>query len=311
VPVVIYHFKASGRSNWHLAAPAIAKVDSARAAGQDVKATMYPYPASGNNLSSCIPDWVHADGKLLERLLDPTLRDRVRREMTDAAPGAPVFCQHNPPSAYQIGGFEKPEWTRFQGMRLDAIAKALGMSWADAIVELTIGEKNRLGKITFGMSDQNVAAMMARPWVVIGSDAGGYDPDSSTALVHPRSYGTYPRVLGKYVREDRVLTLEDAVRKLTWSTAQILGLRDRGMVKEGLVADLVVFDPATIGDRATFEQPHQLAVGVRHVIVNGVPVWRDGSHTGAKPGRALRGPGWEGSPAERPRFSASTSRAPT
>jgi N-acyl-D-amino-acid deacylase len=294
VPVVIYHLKAAGRVNWHLAAPAIARIDSARAAGQDVKATMYPYPASGNNLSSCIPDWVHAEGKLLERLRDPALRPRIRREMADLAPGAPVFCQHNPPGAYQIGGFRREDWAAFQGRRLDAIAAALGLDWVDAVIELTLGEENRLGKITFGMSDANVAAMIARPWVVIGSDAAGFDPDSSTALVHPRSYGSFPRVLGRFAREDGVLTLEDAVRKMTWSTAQILGLRDRGLVKEGMMADLVIFDPATVIDRATFERPHQLSEGVRDVWVNGVAVWRDGRHTGAKPGRALRGPGWDG-----------------
>ena len=295
VPVVIYHFKASGRINWPLARPAIAKIDSARAAGQDVKATMYPYPASGNNLSSCIPDWVHADGKLLERLRDPSLRPRIRKEMADLTPGAPVFCQHNPPEAYQIAGFQTPEWKQYEGKRLDAIAKGLGKDWIDAIIELTLGENNRLGKITFGMSDENVALMISQPWVVIGSDAGGYDPDTTTALVHPRSYGTFARVLGKYAREDRVLRLEDAVRKMTWSTAQILGLRDRGMVKEGMYADLVIFDPATVIDRATFEKPHQLSAGVRDVFVNGVAVWRDGRHTGARPGRALRGAGWEGS----------------
>lgn len=293
VPVVVYHLKASGQVNWHLAAPAVAKIDSARRAGQDVKATMYPYPASGNNLSSCVPGWAHADGKLLENLQNPGLRDRIRREMTDRAPNAAVFCQHNPPSAYQIGGFTKPEWQRFQGWRLDAIAKALGKDWMDAVIELTIGEANRLGKITFGMSDANVAMMIRRPWVVIGSDASGYDPDSSTALVHPRSYGSFPRVLGKYARDEQLFTMEEAVRKMTWSTAQILGLRDRGMIKEGMAADITVFDGATVIDRATFERPHQLSEGVRHVFVNGVQVWKDGAHTGAKPGRALRGPAWQ------------------
>jgi N-acyl-D-aspartate/D-glutamate deacylase len=136
--------------------------------------------------------------------------------------------------------------------------------------------------------------MIARPWVVLGSDAGGFDPDTTTALVHPRSYGTFARVLGKYAREDHVLTLEDAVRKMTWSTAQILGLRDRGMLKEGNYADIVIFDPAVIIDRATFEKPHQVAAGVRDVFVNGVAVWRNGKHTGAKPGRAVRGPAWDG-----------------
>lgn len=294
VPVVVYHLKASGRVNWPLAAPAIAKLDSARAAGQDVKATMYPYPASGNNLSSCIPDWVHADGKLLENLRNAELLPRIRREMADMSRGAPVYCQHNPPEAYQISGFKLPQYAAFQGKRLNEIARSLGKDWTGTIIQLTIDEENRLGKISFAMSEENVARMIARPWVVIGSDAGGFDPDTSTALVHPRSYGTYPRVLGKYVRQDGVLTLEDAVRKMTWSTAQILGLRDRGMIKEGMFADLVIFDPATVIDRATFEQPHQFSVGVRDVLVNGVAVWRDGEYTGAKPGRALRGAGWTG-----------------
>jgi dihydroorotase/N-acyl-D-amino-acid deacylase len=291
VPVVIYHLKASGRVNWGLAGPAIAKIDSARNFGQDVKATMYPYPASGNNLSSCVPDWVHADGRLLENLAKPELRDRIRQEMSDLTPGAPVYCQHNPPEAYQVQGFKRPENAAYQGQRLDAIARAMGVDWMDAIIRLTVDERNVLGKISFAMSDENVARMIAQPWVVIGSDAGGFDPDTTTALVHPRSYGTYPRVLAKYVRRDSVLRLEDAVRKMTWSTAQILGLRDRGLVKEGMFADLIVFDPAHITDNATFERPHQLSTGVRHVLVNGVAVWRDGRHTGATPGRALRGPG--------------------
>ena len=293
VPVVIYHFKASGRTNWPLAAPAIAKVDSARAAGQDVKATMYTYPASGNNLSSCIPGWVHADGKLIERLQDPALLPRIKAEMTNNAPTAEQYCQLNPPEAYQISGFKKkPEWKKFEGLRLDAIAKGLGMSWADAIIQLTIGENNALGKVTFSMSDANVAKMLSRPWVVVGSDAGGYDPDTTTDLVHPRSYGTFARMIGKFVRQDSLFPLEEAVRKMTWSTAQILGLRDRGMLKEGMMADIVIFDPATIIDKATFEKPHQLSVGVRDVFVNGVAVWHDGKHTGAKPGRALRGAGY-------------------
>jgi N-acyl-D-aspartate/D-glutamate deacylase len=144
------------------------------------------------------------------------------------------------------------------------------------------------------MSDANVSAMMSRPWVVIGSDAGGSDPDTTTALVHPRSYGTFTRVLGKYARDERLFTLEEAVRKMTWSTAQILGLRDRGLLKEGSFADIVIFDPATVIDKATFEKPHQLSVGVRDVFVNGTGVWRNSKHTGATPGRAVYGPGWDG-----------------
>jgi dihydroorotase/N-acyl-D-amino-acid deacylase len=299
VPLIIYHFKASGRVNWPLAGPAIAKIDSARAAGQDVTATMYPYPASGNNLSACIPGWVHADGKLLENLQNPALRDRIRKEMADLSPGVPAYCQHNPPEAYLIAGFKRPDWKQFEAARLNAIAAVLKKDWVDAIIELTIGEKNGLGKITFGMSEPNVAMMLRQPWVVIGSDAGGYDPDTTTALVHPRSYGSFPRVLGKYARTDSVLTLEDAVRKMTSATAQILGLRDRGLLKEGMFADIVIFDPATVIDNATFEKPHQLSSGVRDVFVNGVGVWRDGKHTGATPGRALRGLGWTGQAGKR------------
>ena len=294
VPLVIYHFKASGRINWPLAGPAIAKIDSARAAGQDVTATMYPYPASGNNLSACIPGWVHADGKLLENLQNPAFRDRIRKEMADLSPGVPAYCQHNPPEAYLIAGFKRPDWKQFEGTRLNAIAAVLKKDWVDAIIELTVGEKNGLGKITFGMSEPNVAMMLRQPWVVIGSDAGGYDPDTTTALVHPRSYGSFARVLGKYARTDPVLTLEDAVRKMTSATAQILGLRDRGLLKEEMFADIVIFDPATVIDNATFEKPHQLSSGIRDVFVNGVGVWRNGKHTGATPGRALRGPGWNG-----------------
>jgi dihydroorotase/N-acyl-D-amino-acid deacylase len=298
VPVVAYHFKASGRVFWPLAAPALAKIDSARAAGQDVKATMYPYPASGNNLSSCIPGWVHADGKLLERLQDQSLRARIRKEMSDLSPGAEIYCQANPPEAYQIAGFKLPELKTYEGKRLSEIASALKKDWMDAIIDLTIREQNKLGKITFGMSEENVSKMLSRPWVVIGSDAGGYDPDTTTELVHPRSYGTFARVLGKYARDDRLFTLEDAVRKMTWSTAQILGLRERGMLKQGMFSDIVIIDPNTIIDKATFAQPHQNSVGVRDVFVNGVAVWKDGKHTGATPGRALRGAGWDGGAAK-------------
>lgn len=294
VPVVIYHFKASGQRNWPLAAPAIAKLDSVRAAGQDVKATMYPYPASGNGLSACIPGWVLAEGKLLERLQDASLKARIRREMSDVSPGAATYCQANTPDAYQISGFKTAEWKPFEGKRLNEIAASLKLDWIDAIIALTIGEKGTLSKVTFGMSEPNVAAMLARPWVVVGSDAGGSDPDTTTALVHPRSYGTFARILGKYVRTDGVLTLEDAVRKMTWSTAQILGLRDRGLIREGSFADIVIFDPATVTDNATFTKPHQLSTGVRDVFVNGVAVWQNGKHTGATPGRTVYGPAWDG-----------------
>lgn len=293
VPVIVYHLKAAGRRNWPKAPRMVAKIDSARAAGQDVIATMYPYAASGNTLASCFPDWAAADGKLLANLADPAMRARIRAAMTDTAPGAPDYCQRDP-GAVLVQGFRRAEWQRLNGLRIPAMAEALGKPWPDAVIDVVLAEENRLGKITFSMDEANVAMQLRRPWVVIGSDAGGQDPDSARGLTHPRAYGTYARVLGKYVRQDSVLTLEDAVRRMTGATAQALGLRDRGLVREGLYADLVVFDPATIADPATFERPHQLAVGVRHVWVNGVAVWRDGRHTGATPGRVVRGRGWSG-----------------
>ncbi|GLC23702.1 N-acyl-D-amino-acid deacylase family protein [Roseisolibacter agri] len=293
VPVIIYHLKAAGRRNWPKAPRMVAKIDSARAAGQDVIATMYPYAASGNTLASCFPDWAAADGKLLANLADAAMRARIRAAMTDTAPGAPDYCQRDP-GAVMVQGFRKAEWQRLNGLRIPAMAEALGKPWPDAVIDVVLGEENRLSKITFSMDEANVAMQLRRPWVVIGSDAGGQNPDSARGLTHPRAYGTYARVLGKYVRQDSVLTLEDAVRRMSGATAQALGLRDRGLVREGMLADLVVFDPATVSDPATFERPHQLAVGVRHVWVNGVAVWRDGRHTGATPGRVVRGPGWSG-----------------
>ncbi|MEO7454943.1 MAG: amidohydrolase family protein, partial [Gemmatimonadaceae bacterium] len=292
VPVEIYHLKAGGRRNWPKAAAAVAKIDSARKAGQDVGATMYPYPASSNSLGACIPAWASANDKLLENLRDAAKRARIVREMSDTTPGASQGCVLDGPSAIMVVGTTKPEMRKYEGWRLDRIAADRGKPWAEALVDVVLAEEARVGKITFSMSDANVAMQLARPWVIIGSDAEAHDPETATGQTHPRAYGTYPRVLGKYVREEHVLTLEDAVRKMTSATATLLGIRDRGLVREGMFADLVVFDPATIIDRATYERPHQLATGVDVVMVNGVAVWRAGAATNAKPGRALRGPGW-------------------
>ena len=294
VPVEIYHLKAAGRRNWPKAAAMVAKIDSARRAGQDVGATMYPYAASGNNLSACFPPSWAENGRLLANLRDPATRARIVREMTDTSAGAADYCQRSGPATYMVTGFQRPELERYEGKRLDEIAAMMGKPWAEVVVELTLAEEDKLDKINFSMSEENVAMQLRRPWVIIGSDAGGVNPDSAQGLVHPRAYGTYPRILGKYVREEGVLTLEDAVRKMTSAVAQRLSLRDRGLVREGAFADLVVFDPATVADRATYPQPHQLSVGVRDVYVNGVAVVRGGKHTGAPPGRVVRGPGYEG-----------------
>lgn len=290
VPVVVYHLKASSRPNWPKAALAVAKIDSARRAGQDVTATMYPYSASGNSLSSCLPDWVPAEGRFFDNLRDSTLRARIVREML--AGEESDGCASDGPEAMMVVGFRADSLRRFEGLRLNQIADSLGRDWANALVDLVLAENNRLSKLNFRMLDENVAMQIAQPWVVIGSDAGGHNPETAQSLTHPRAYGTFPRVLGKYTRDEGVLRLEDAVRKMTSATAQILRVTDRGLLREGMFADIVIFDPATVADRATYVEPHQLSVGVQHVWVNGVQVLRDGVHTGATPGRALRGPGW-------------------
>jgi dihydroorotase/N-acyl-D-amino-acid deacylase len=290
VTLDIYHLKASGGpKNWAKAAGMVAKIDSARASGLDVAATMYPYAASGNGLSSCFPDWVAENGKLLPNLRDPAIRARVVAEMTASGSCDPVRSV-----AIAIMGYKKPELNKYEGWRLDQVMKDMNKSAPEAVIELTLAEEGQLGKINFSMTEENVAMQLKRPWVVIGSDAGGQNPDSAQGLTHPRAYGTFPRVLGKYSRTDGLFPLEEAVRKMTGATAARLKLRDRGLLREGMYADVVVFDPATIIDKATFDKPHQLSVGVKYVLVNGVPVLSEGQHTGAKPGRVVRGPGWTG-----------------
>ncbi len=268
VPVEIYHLKAAGRRNWPKAAAAIAKIDSARAAGLDLQADMYPYVAGGTGLAACIPPWASADGKLLENLRDSSTRARITAELLSERTDWENLCSLATPAGVLLAEMKKPENSRWVGKRLADVA--------------------------FLMSEDNVALQLRQPWIKIGTDAGGYDPDSVRARgpVHPRSYGTYPRILGRYVREQRVISLEDAVRKMSGPVATRLSIRDRGVLAQGFYADVVVFDPATIIDRATFEQPHQLSTGVQYVFVNGVAVVSNGRHTGAKPGRLVRGPGY-------------------
>jgi dihydroorotase/N-acyl-D-amino-acid deacylase len=291
VPVEIYHLKAAGPKNWAKAPAMVAKIDSARNAGQDVGATMYPYSASGNNLSACIPQWASADGKLMANLKDSATRAKIVHEVADTGPGSADLCQ-GLADRIMVVGLVTPAYKQYDGWRMDKIAAAMNMPWNDALVTLVIAEDNKLGKITFSMTEENVSMQLARPWVLIGTDAGGSDPDSSHDIVHPRGYGSYPKILGRYVREQHLLTLEDAVRKMSSGPAARLSLFDRGVIREGMFADLVLFDPATVIDKATFEKPHQLSVGILNVWVNGVMVVHDGKPTGAKPGRALRGPGW-------------------
>src|SRR3982751_3187005 len=218
-----------------------------------------------------------------------TTRARIVREMSD--PSGTPYCQVEGPTSYMVADLRKPENAKYEGKYLSDIAAEMKIPWPDAVVALMLSEDRDPSKINFGMSEDNVRMQIQRPWVVIGTDAGGYDPDSTTRVVHPRAYGTYPRILGRYVREEKLLTLEDAVRRMTGAVAARLGLRDRGLLREGMFADIVVFDDKTIIDLATPEKPHQISRGVEQVFVNGVQVLRDGKHTGATPGRVLKGSG--------------------
>ena len=294
VPVEIYHLKAAGVRNWPKAAQVVAKIDSARAAGQDVATDQYPYVAGQNNLSSCIPPWAHADGKLLDRLRDPATRARVRTEMVSQHATFESLCLAAGPAGIEVVGFTVDSLRKYEGKRLADIAQARHEEWPDAVMSLTLAEQNKLGQVIFIASDSNVAMQVRQPWMKFGTDAEAFDPDSAKIATHPRAYGTYPRILGRFVREQHILTLEDAVRKMTSAVAGRLSIPDRGQIREGMYADVMVFDPNTIIDRATYEKPHQLSEGVKFVFVNGVAVVSDGRVTGARPGRIVRGPGWKG-----------------
>ena len=295
VPVEIYHLKAAGVKNWSKAARAVAKIDSARAAGQDVSADMYPYVAGGTGLAACIPPWATADGKLLANLKDPTTRARIKDEIVRGVGDWENLCVQATPQGVMLAGVADSSLKQFEGKRLAEVAAMQKKSWVDALIDFIVADQARTGMVVFLMKEENVAMQLRQPWIKIGTDADGWDPDSAKGVVvHPRTYGTYPRILGRYVREQHVIPLEDAVRKMTSAVANRLSIRDRGLLREGMYADVVIFDPATIIDNATFTDPHRLSTGVRDVLVNGVAVLRDGRHTGAKPGRAVRGPGWTG-----------------
>jgi dihydroorotase/N-acyl-D-amino-acid deacylase len=294
VPVEVYHLKASGPRNWPKMVRAIARIDSARAAGQDVQANMYLYIAGGNNFSSCIAPKYAADGKLLDNLRDAALRPQIKRDLLDENAGYENLCLIAGPNNVMVTGFRRPEYRPYEGKRLDEIARGLGKDWADALIDLNIAENGQLGEILFLMSEDNVKLQLRQPWMKFGTDAGALDPATARGMTHPRAYGNFTRLLSKYVREERVLTLEDAVRKASSAVATRLSLNDRGVLKEGMKADIIVFDEKTVRDLATFESPHQLSVGMKYVLVNGVPVVSDGVHTGAKPGQVVRGPGWTG-----------------
>ena len=293
VPVEIYHLKAAGKANWHKASEEIAKIDSARAAGLDVQADMYPYTAGSTGLSACFPPAASEGGKLQERLETPAERAKIKAEVEHQTSDWENLCTQAGPEGVLLVGFQNDANKKWAGKRLSEVAQAMGTDWVTAAMDLVASDSSRVGTVFFLMSEENVKLQLRQPWIKIGTDAGGMDPDSAKArgqLTHPRAYGTYPKILGQYVREEGVLTLEDAVRKVSSAVATRLGIADRGVLRPGFYADVVVFDPRTIADRATYEDPHQISVGVKHVFVNGVEIVRDERPTGAKPGRVVWGP---------------------
>jgi N-acyl-D-amino-acid deacylase len=295
----IYHFKAAGRDNWPKMQQAIAKVEAARAAGIDVSANMYTYTAGATGLDAAMPPWVQ-DGGLdawIKRLQEPATRARVVAQMR--APGKDwenLLYAAGSPDKVLLVGFDKENLKPLTGKTLAEVARMRGKSPEETAIDLVIEDHSRIGTVYFLMSEDNVKLGLQQPWVALGSDEGSYVPEGVFLKFqpHPRAYGNFARFLGHYVRDEHVTTLADAIRRLSALPAQNLKLRDRGELKVGDFADIVVFDPATISDHATFDKPQQFASGVRDVFVNGVQVLKNGEHTGAKPGRVVRGPGWEG-----------------
>jgi len=294
VPIEIYHLKAGGRRNWHKAAQAVSKIDSARAAGIDIQANMYPYTAGGTGLTACFPPWASADGKLFDNLADPDIRLKIRSEIENQTTEWENLCTLATPEGVLLLGFNQPDNQRYSGRYLSDISEELGKDWIDTAFDLVLAERQRLGTIYFMMSEENVEMQIAQSWMKFGTDAGGIDPKNARGLTHPRAYGTFTRILGKYVREQQATTLEEAVRKMSSAVATRLHIKNRGLLKEGFFADIVVFDPNTVSDHATYDNPHQLSTGVHYVFVNGVPVVSEGEHTYQMPGRPVYGPGWNG-----------------
>lgn len=294
LPVEIWHLKAAGKANWGRMPQIVARIDAARAAGVDISANTYAYTAWFNTFSAFIPPWAHdgGDEKLIARLKDPATRTRIRQDMLNPKSGWDNEWQEIPgPDAIQIAVVQNPELVPLQGKRLSEVAAMWKEDPIDALCDILIKDKAFTDVAVFGMDEPDVVLALKQPWVSIDNDSQGASPDGLLGKEHPhpRAYGTFPRILRKYVREEHALTLEDAIRKFSALPAQRMRFTDRGVLKQGMWADVVIFDPATIRDLATFEQPNQLSQGMDYVLVNGVPVVAEGKMTGALPGKVLRG----------------------
>jgi dihydroorotase/N-acyl-D-amino-acid deacylase len=295
IPVEIWHLKAAGKRNWGRMPEIVSRIERARAAGVDVEADTYAYPAWFNSFSAFVPPWVHdgGDGKMVARLKDPATRGRIRKDMeADSSGWDNEWLEVPGPEAILVSVVQNPKLLSLQGKTIAEIAKAENKDAIDTIFDLLIQDPG-MSVAVFGMSEQDIAYALKQPWVSIDNDSQGTAPDGALGQEHPhpRAYGTFPRILRKYVREDKLLTLQDAIRKFSALPAQRMRLTDRGVLKQGMWADVVIFDPATIRDLATFENPNQLSVGMEYVLVNGVAVIERGKMTNALPGKVLRGSG--------------------
>jgi N-acyl-D-amino-acid deacylase len=294
----VYHLKAAGSNNWHKLDAAIAKIEAARSSGLRITADMYTYTAGATGLDAAMPPWVQEGGytEWRKRLLDPEIRARVLREMvTPANDWESLFLAAGSAQRVLLVGFKNPKLKPLTGRTLAEVAKLRAKSPEETAIDLVVEDGSRVGTIYFMMSEENVRKQIQLPWVSFDSDAASLAPEGAflKSNPHPRAYGNFARLLGKYVRDEQVIPLQEAIRRLTTLPASVLQIERRGALQPGFFADVVVFDPASIQDHATFEQPHQYATGVAHVFVNGTQVLKDGEPTGKKPGRVVRGPGWK------------------
>ena len=297
IPVEIWHIKVAGKENWGHMPDIVAKINSARAQGIDVTADTYAYTAWFNSFSAFVPPWAHdgGDAKLIERLKDPAMRSRIRKDMLTPSRDWDNEWQEIPgPESVLIGVVHNPELLPLQGKTLADVAKMWNKDPMDSLFDLLIADKAATDVAVFGMSEPDVVLALQQPWVSIDNDSSGTSPEGILGQEHPhpRAYGTFPRILRKYVKDEKKLTLEDAVRKFSALPAQRMRFTDRGVLKAGMWADIVIFDPQTIRDVATFDNPNQLSKGMDYVLVNGIPVIEQEKMTGARPGKILRGSGY-------------------
>ena len=295
----IYHLKSSGQSNWPLFDKAVAMVEEARAEGLHITADVYTYPAGSTGLNASVPPWVQEGGfeASLERMKDPALRERIAREMlVESEEWENLYLGAGSPDNILLVGFKSDKLKPLTGRTVADVAEMRGTTPEETIMDLIVEDGSRIGSIYFTQSEDIVRKAVSLPWVSFNSDAASLAPEGVflKSNPHPRAYGSFARLLGKYVRDEKLITLEEAIRKLAALPAHNMGIDGRGELKEGFYADVVVFDPETIQDHATFIDPHQYATGMLHVFVNGEQVLKNGEHTGATPGRVVRGPGWTG-----------------